>query len=34
MRRLVFIAFLLLALAGAVVDFVRGRRPPLISPAY
>jgi hypothetical protein len=33
-RRLVFIALLLLAFAGAVVDFLRGRRPLLIGPAY
>jgi hypothetical protein len=38
MRRLLFallsIALLLLALGGAVVELVRGRRPLLISPAY
>jgi hypothetical protein len=38
MRRLLYallsIALLLLALGGAVVELVRGRRPLLISPAY
>jgi hypothetical protein len=38
MRRLIYtlisVALLLLALGGAVVALVRGRRPLLISPAY
>jgi hypothetical protein len=38
MRRLLYallsIALILLALGGAVVELVRGRRPLLISPAY
>jgi hypothetical protein len=33
-RRLILIALFVLAFIGAVVDFLRGRRPPLISPAY
>jgi hypothetical protein len=38
MRRLIYalisMALLLLALAGAIVELVRGRRPLLISAAY
>jgi hypothetical protein len=38
MRRLIYalisVALVLLALAGALVELVRGRRPLLISPAY
>jgi hypothetical protein len=38
MRRLLYalisVALLVLAVAGAVVELVRGRRPLLISPAY
>jgi hypothetical protein len=38
MRRLLYalisLALLVLALAGAVIELVRGRRPLLISPAY
>jgi hypothetical protein len=38
MRRLLYalisVALLVLALAGAIVELVRGRRPLLISPAY
>jgi hypothetical protein len=34
MRRLIYLVLLVLALCGAVVELVRGRRPLLISPAY
>jgi hypothetical protein len=34
MRRLVYLALLVLALVGAVVELARGRRPLLVSPAY
>jgi hypothetical protein len=38
MRRLLYalvsVALLVLAVGGAVVELVRGRRPLLISPAY
>jgi hypothetical protein len=34
MKTLVVIALLLLALIGAVVSALRGRRPALLSPAY
>jgi hypothetical protein len=38
MRRLLYalisLALIVLALAGAVIELVRGRRPLLISPAY
>jgi hypothetical protein len=34
MRRLIYVALVVLAFGGAIVELARGRRPLLISPAY
>jgi hypothetical protein len=34
MRRLIYVALVVLALSGALVEIARGRRPLLLSPAY